>query len=87
MKFKYRLLIVFICALFIEITGVCGLVFLEKRNYLGMFLMIFLNPYICLPMNHFNVECKTFKDRFYLATAFACGFGLGVIAVRPFILK
>ena len=52
-----------------------------------MFLMIFLNPYICLPMNHFNIECKTFKDRFYLATAFACGFGLGVILVRPFILK
>ena len=87
MKFKYRLLIVFICALFIEITAVYGFIFLEQRNYIGMFFMVFLNPYICLPMNHFNVECKTFTDRFYLATAFAFGFGLGVVFVRPFILE
>lgn len=87
MNFKVRLLIVFLSAILLEVNSVSGLVFLEKRNYVGMFLMVFINPFITLPMNHFNIECKSFKERVWLATAFGLGFGAGVIFIRPFILK
>jgi hypothetical protein len=39
-----------------------------------------------LPMNHFSIECKSFKERLYIAIAFELGFGIGVITIRPFII-
>lgn len=86
MKFKYKLLIVFFTALALELNSISGFYYLMHKNWIGMFLMAFVNPIITLPMNHFSIECKSFTDRFYIAIAFALGFGIGVVAIRPFII-
>lgn len=86
MKFKYKLLIVFFTALALELNSISGFHYLINKNWMGMFLMAFVNPIITLPMNHFSIECKTFKDRAYIALSFAFGFGIGVITIRPFII-
>lgn len=86
MKFKYKLLIVFFTALALELNSISGFYYLMNKNWIGMFLMAFVNPIITLPMNHFSIECKTFKDRAYIALSFALGFGIGVITIRPFII-
>ena len=86
MKFKYRLLIVFFTAIFLEANSIAGFRFLVDKNWIGMFLMVFINPFLCLPMNHFNIEAKSLKDRFYIACAFALGFGIGVITIRPYFI-
>ena len=54
---------------------------IKEGDWMGMFLMAFVNLLMTLPMNHFSIECKTFKDRFYIALAFAIGFGVGVVAI------
>lgn len=86
MKIKYKLIIVFITALLLELNSIAGFHYLMHKNWIGMFLMAFVNPIITLPMNHFSIECKTFKDRAYIAISFALGFGIGVITIRPFII-
>ena len=84
MSFKVKLLIIFMSAIILEANSIAGMRFLIDNNYFGMALMVFINPIICLPMNHFNIEVKTFKERFYIAMAFSTGFTLGVILIRPF---
>jgi len=86
MKLQYKLLIVFVTALALELNSIAGFYYLMHKNWIGMFLMAFVNPLLTLPMNHFNIESKTFKDRLYIALAFALGFGVGVITIRPFII-
>ena len=86
MKTKYKLIIVFITALALELNSISGFHYLMQKNWTGMFMMAFINPLLTLPMNHFTIECKTFKDRAYVAIAFAIGFGIGVITIRPFII-
>jgi len=86
MKFRYRLLIVFITAILLEVNSIAGFRFLMDKNWMGMFLMVFMNPFLCLPMNHYNIEAKSFKQRALIALAFACGFGLGVLTIRPFFI-
>ena len=86
MKFKYKLLIVFFTAIALELNSISGFHYLMNKNWMGMFLMAFVNPIISLPMNHFSIECKTFKDRAYIALSFALGFGIGVVTIRPFII-
>jgi hypothetical protein len=86
MKLKYKLIIVFITALVLELNSISGFHYLMHKNWTGMFMMAFINPLITLPMNHFSIECKTFKDRAYIAIAFALGFGIGAITIRPFII-
>lgn len=83
-KLSVKLLIIFISAILLEANSIAGMRFLIDNNYLGMCLMVFLNPIICLPMNHFTIEVKTFKERFYIAMAFSFGFMLGVVLIRPF---
>jgi ABC-type Mn2+/Zn2+ transport system permease subunit len=83
-SFKVRLLIIFISAILLEANSIAGMRFLIDNNYLGMSIMVFLSPIICLPMNHFTIEVKTLKERFYIAMAFSTGFTLGVILIRPF---
>ena len=83
-SFKTKLLIIFISAILLEANSIAGMRFLIDNNYLGMCLMVFINPIICLPMNHFTIEVKTFKERFHIAMAFSTGFTLGVILIRPF---
>ena len=86
MKLKYKLMIVFITALALELNSIAGFHYLMQKNWVGMFMMAFVNPIITLPMNHFSIECKTFKERLYIALAFALGFGIGVITIRPLII-
>jgi hypothetical protein len=86
MKFKYKLIIVFVTALALELNSIAGFHYLMEKNWFGMFLMAFVNPIMTLPMNHYNIECKSFKDRLYIAIVFALGFGIGVITIRPFII-
>ena len=86
MKFKYKILLVFFTAFLLEVNVIAGFRYLVDKNWVGMFLMVFINPFLCLPMNHFNIESKTFKERLYIAIAFAFGFGIGVITVRPFFI-
>jgi len=86
MKLKYKLIIVFITALLLELNSISGFHYLMQKNWIGMFMMAFVNPMISLPMNHFSIECKSFKERFYIALTFAFGFGIGVITIRPFII-
>lgn len=86
MKTKYKLLIVFATALALELNSISGFHFLMQKNWIGMFMMAFINPLLTLPMNHFTIECKTFKDRAHVAIAFAIGFGIGAITIRPFII-
>ena len=85
-KFTFRLLIVFISALALEANSIAGFHFLMQKNWMGMFMMAFINPIITLPMNHFNIEAKSLKDRIYIAIAFALGFGIGVVTIRPFFI-
>jgi hypothetical protein len=86
MKMQYKLLIVFFTALALELNSIAGFNYLMHKNWTGMFLMAFINPLMTLPMNHFSIECKLFKERLYIAIAFALGFGIGVITIRPFII-
>ena len=83
-SFKSKLLIIFISAMLLEANSIAGMRFLIDNNYMGMAFMVFLNPIICLPMNHFTIEVKTFKERFQIAMAFSFGFTLGVLLIRPF---
>jgi len=86
MKMKYKLLIVFVTALALELNSISCFYFLMHKNWTGMFFMAFINPLMTLPMSHFSIECTTFKERFYIALTFALGFGIGVITIRPFII-
>ena len=83
-SFKIQLLIIFVSAILLEANSIAGMRFLIDNNYLGMSIMVFLSPIICLPMNHFTIEVETFKERIYIAMAFSTGFTLGVLLIRPF---
>ena len=85
-NFIFRLFIVFISAICLEANSIAGFHFLMEKNWYGMFIMAFINPLICLPMNHFNIEAKSFKDRLYIGLAFSLGFGIGIITIRPFFI-
>lgn len=84
LSFKIKLFIIFISAILLEANSIAGMRFLIDNNYLGMAISVFITPFVCLPMNHFTIEVKTFKERFYIAMAFSTGFTLGVILIRPF---
>lgn len=86
MKFRYKLIIIFFTAIALETTGISGFHYLIEKDFVGMVIMAIVNPILCLPMNHFNIECKTFKERFYVSLAFSLGFGLGVALIRPLII-
>jgi hypothetical protein len=56
------------------------------EHWYGMVSMVFINPFLTLPMNHFTIEVKTLKGRFLIALAFALGFSVGVMTIRPFFI-
>lgn len=85
-KVIYKYVIIFFTAICLETIGISGFHFLIEKNFTGMVIMAVLNPLLCLPMNHFSIEAKTFKDRFYVSLAFSLGFGIGVALIRPLIL-
>lgn len=83
---SWKLLIVFFSAIVLEANSIAGLQFLMKENWLGMVMMVAINPFLCLPMNHFTIEVKTFKGRALIASAFSLGFTVGVLTIRPFFI-
>lgn len=86
MKFIHKLILIFFTAILLEANSISGFNFLINKNWFGMILMVFINPLLCLPMNHFNIEAKTFKERLFIALAFSFGFTIGVITIRPFFI-
>jgi len=86
MQFKHKLILVFFTAIILEANSIAGFRFLMEKNWMGMVLMVFVNPLLCLPMNHYNIKAKSFMQRLYIALAFAFGFAIGVITIRPFFI-
>jgi len=82
----WKLLIVFVSAIALEANSIASFSFLMEKNWAGMVGMVFINPFLCLPMNHFTIEVKTLKGRFLIASSFALGFSLGVLTIRPFFI-
>ena len=82
----WKLLIVFVSAIVLEANSIASFRFLIEKNWYGMVGMVFINPFLCLPMNHFTIEVKTLYGRFLIASAFALGFSVGVITIRPYFL-
>ncbi len=82
----WKLLIVFVSAIVLEANSIAGLRFLMDENWIGMVMMVAINPFLCLPMNHYTIEVKTFKQRALIAMAFSLGFAVGVMTIRPFFI-
>lgn len=82
----WKLLIVFMSAIILEANSIAGFRFLMDKHWYGMVLMAFINPFLCLPLNHYTIEVKTFKQRLWIATAFSSGFVIGIITIRPFFI-
>lgn len=82
----WKLLIVFISAIVLEANSIAGFRFLMDKNWIGMVMMVGINPFLCLPMNHYTIEVKTFKQRALIALAFSTGFIFGVLTIRPFFI-
>jgi len=47
----WKLLIVFVSAIVLEANSIAGLRFLMDENWVGMVMMVAINPFLCLPMN------------------------------------
>jgi hypothetical protein len=82
----WKLLIVFFSAIVLEANSIIGFRFLMDEHWMGMDLMAGINPFLCLPMNHYTIEVKTFKGRAIIATAFSTGFIVGILTIRPFFI-
>jgi hypothetical protein len=82
----WKLLIVFVSAIVLEANSIAGLRFLMDENWFGMVMMVAINPFLCLPMNHYTIEVKSFKQRALIALAFSLGFAVGVMTIRPFFI-
>jgi hypothetical protein len=82
----WKLLIVFVSAIVLEANSIAGFRFLMDKNWIGMVMMVVINPFLCLPMNHFTIEVKTLKQRFFIALSFSLGFATGVLTIRPFFI-
>ena len=86
-QFKWwKLVVVFISAIVLEANSIAGFRFLMDKNWIGMVMMVGINPFLCLPMNHYTIEVKTLKERALIALAFSVGFITGVITIRPFFI-
>ncbi len=82
----WKLLIVFISAIALEANSIASFRYLMDKQWIGMVSMVFINPFLTLPMNHFTIEVKTFRGRFKIALAFALGFSAGVLLIRPLFI-
>ena len=86
-EFKWwKLVVVFISAIVLEANSIAGFRFLMDKNWIGMVMMVGINPFLCLPMNHYTIEVKTLKERALIALAFSLGFVAGVLTIRPFFI-
>lgn len=82
----WKLLIVFVSAIVLEANSIAGFRYLMDENWGGMVFMAFINPFLCLPLNHFTIEVKYFIQRIWIALAFSSGFVIGIITIRPFFI-
>lgn len=82
----WKLVIIFCSALVLEANSIASFRFLMDKNWIGMALMVFVNPFLCLPMNHYTIEVKTMKQRAIIALVFSLGFAIGVLTIRPFFI-
>jgi hypothetical protein len=82
----WKLLIVFLSAIILEANSIAGFKYLVDKNWAGMVFMVSINPFLCLPLNHYTIDAKSFKERTIIATAFSLGFAVGVITIRPFFI-
>jgi hypothetical protein len=82
----WKLLLVFVSAIVLEANSIAGFKYLMDKNWIGMAMMVGINPIICLPMNHYTIQVKSFKQRLLIALAFSFGFVVGVIAIRPYFV-
>jgi hypothetical protein len=82
----WKLLIVFISAIALEANSIASFRYLMDKQWIGMVMMVFINPFLTLPMNHFTIEVKTFRGRSLIALAFALGFSAGVLLIRPLFI-
>jgi hypothetical protein len=82
----WKLLIVFISAIALEANSIASFRYLIDKQWIGMVMMVFINPFLTLPMNHFTIEVKTFSGRLKIALAFALGFSAGVLFIRPLFI-
>jgi hypothetical protein len=82
----WKLLIVFISAIVLEANSIAGFKYLVDKNWFGMVMMVGINPFLCLPLNHYTIDAKSFKERTIIATAFSLGFVIGVLTIRPFFI-
>jgi hypothetical protein len=82
----WKLLIVFFSAIALEANSIASFRYLIDKHWIGMVSMVFINPFLCLPMNHFTIEVKTFTGRLKIALAFALGFSAGVLLIRPLFI-
>jgi len=82
----WKLLVVFVSAIVLEANSIAGFRFLMDKNWIGMVMMVGINPFLCLPMNHYTIEVKTLRGRALIALAFSLGFAVGVITIRPFFI-
>jgi len=82
----WKLLIVFFSAIVLEANSIAGFRFLMDKHWMGMVMMAAINPFLCLPMNHYTIEVKTFKERAIIALAFSTGFTVGILTIRPFFI-
>ena len=83
---SWKLAIVFVSAIVLEANSIAGFRFLMDKNWFGMVMMVAINPFLCLPMNHYTIEVKTLKGRAIIASAFSLGFCVGVLTIRPFFI-
>ena len=83
---SWKLLVVFVSAIVLEANSIAGFRFLMDKNWIGMVMMVVINPFLCLPMNHYTIEVKSFKQRALIALAFSLGFATGVMTIRPFFI-
>jgi hypothetical protein len=82
----WKLAIVFVSAIVLEANSIAGFRFLMDKHWMGMVMMVAINPFLCLPMNHYTIEVKTLRGRALIALAFSLGFATGVITIRPFFI-
>jgi hypothetical protein len=82
----WKLGIVFASAIVLEANSIAGFKFLMDKNWIGMVMMVGINPFLCLPMNHYTIEVKTLAGRLLIALAFSLGFITGILTIRPFFI-
>lgn len=82
MKIKV-IIITFITAMILEIISINAFTSLINKDWMLMCFVAFIGPFICLPLTHFNIEAKSFKERLFITLIYSLGYVAGIIIIRP----